>query len=221
MTMLRIAAAAAAALAVTAPAAAQEGRFQIKAFATAVLPDGKIDTVVTNRLGVGPTAQTRATDSVVPTIAAEYFVSPNFSIETICCVTPHDVRGTGGLAGARLVNNAIILPATVTAKLHFDLGGLKPYVGAGPSRFFIFGEGVGANARTLGVTRVNLTDSFGAALQAGFDLPINDRGLGLSVDAKRYFVGTTARFFNGNTVALETKHDLDPWVVSAGIAYRF
>ncbi|MCA3255336.1 MAG: outer membrane beta-barrel protein [Alphaproteobacteria bacterium] len=219
--MLRIAAAAAAVLAVTAPAAAQEGRFQIKAFATAVLPDGKIDTVVTNRLGVGPTAQTRATDSVVPTIAAEYFVSPNFSIETICCVTPHDVRGTGGLAGARLVNNAIILPATVTAKLHFDLGGLKPYVGAGPSRFFIFGEGVGANARTLGVTRVNLTDSFGAALQAGFDLPINDRGLGLSVDAKRYFVGTTARFFNGNTVALETKHDLDPWVVSAGIAYRF
>jgi outer membrane protein len=221
MTMLRYAAAAAAALAVAAPAAAQEGRFQIKAFATAVLPDGKIDTVVTNRLGLGATAQTRATDSVVPTIAAEYFLSPSLSIETICCVTPHDVRGQGSLAGARLVNNAIILPATVTVKYHVDLGGVKPYIGAGPSRFFIFGEDVGANARALGVTKVNLTDEFGVALQAGLDLPLNDRGLGFSVDAKRYFVGTTARFFNGATVALETKHDIDPWVVSAGVSYRF
>lgn len=198
------------------------GSIQIKAFATGVLPDGEINEVRTDTIGLAATAQTRATDSYVPTIAAEFFVSPNFSIETICCITPHDVRGTGALAGAELIDDAIILPATVTAKLHLPLdGGIKPYVGAGATRFFIFSEDVGATAASLGVTDVNLSGEFGFVLQGGVDVPLNDRGLGLSVDAKRYFVDTTATFRAGNTVALQTEHTLDPWVVSAGLAYRF
>ena len=209
---------------ITAPAAAQDegGSIQIKGFVTAVLPDGVISEVETDNIGLPGGAQTRATDSVVPTIAAEFFVSPNFSIETICCVTPHDVRGAGSLAGAELIDNAIILPATVTAKYHFDLGdGIKPYVGAGPTYFMIFGEDVGADAAALGATDVDLSDELGFVLQAGVDIPLNDRGLGLSLDAKRYFVGTTATFNAGNGVALRSEHDLDPWVLSAGLAYRF
>lgn len=209
------------ALASPALAGSSEGKIQVKAFATGVLPDGKITAVKTNTLGAPATTQSKASDAVVPTLAVEYFVSPNFSIETICCVTPHDVNGRGGLAGASLVDNAIILPATVTLKYHFDLGGVKPYLGAGPTHFFIFSEGVGADAANLGVTKVDLSNRFGVALQAGFDLPINDRGLGLSVDAKRYFVNTTASFYKGAAVALETDHKLDPWVVSGGISYRF
>jgi len=52
-------------------------------------------------------------------------------------------------------------------------------------------------------------------------VPLNDTGLGLSVDVKRYFIDTTARWFVGNTLAIETEHKLDPWVISAGLAYRF
>ena len=207
-----------------APASAQEteGKVQIKGFVTGVLPDGGIDTVNTDLIGLPAGSDTRATDTFMPTVAVEYFVSPNFSIETICCVTPHDVRGEGGLAGAELIDNAIILPATVTAKLHFELAdGFKPYLGAGPSYFFIFGEDVGADAALLGATDVDLSDELGFALQAGADFRLNDNGLGLSVDAKRYFIGTTATFEAGNAVALQTEHDLDPWVVSAGLSYRF
>lgn len=216
----------AAALAVTtssiAVAQESEGRFQVKVFGTAVLPDGKITDVRTDRIGLPAGARTKASDSIVPTIAAEYFLSPNLSVETICCVTPHDVDGAGSLGGARLVDNAIILPATLTIKYHLANGsGFKPYVGAGPTRFFIFSEGVGATARTLGATDVNLKDDFGIALQAGADVKLNDRGLGLSIDAKRYFVGTTAVFRAGNTTVLESRHKLDPWVLSAGLAYRF
>lgn len=216
-------AAAASALALAAPAQAgsSEGKIQIKAFATGVLPNGEITEVRTNLVGAPATSDSQASDSVVPTLAVEYFLAPNVSVETICCVTPHDVTGKGGLAGASLVNDAIILPATVTLKYHFDLGAVKPYIGAGPTRFFIFSEGVGADAALLGATRVDLSDSFGVALQAGFDMPLNDKGLGFSVDAKRYFVGTTASFFAGNTLALQTQHKLDPWVVSGGLSYRF
>jgi outer membrane protein len=221
----RIAAALAAAstfaLAAPAFASGSEGKIQIKALATGVLPSGEITEVRTNLVGAPATSDSEASNSVVPTLAVEYFVSPNFSIETICCITPHDVTGKGGLAGAALVDNAIILPATVTLKYHFDMGAVKPYIGAGPAHFFIFSEGVGADAAALGATRVDLSDRFGVALQAGFDVPLNDKGLGFSLDAKRYFIGTTARFYAGNTLALETEHKLDPWVVSGGLSYRF
>lgn len=199
-----------------------DGKLQLKVFATAVLPDGKITDVRTDNIGLPANAQTKASDSVVPTIAVEYFLSPNLSIETICCVTPHDVNGAGGLTGAKLINDAVILPATVTAKYHLvNESGIKPYVGAGVTRFFIFNEGLGATAVALGATDVNLKDDFGFALQAGADIKLNDEGLGLSLDAKRYFVDTTAVFRAGNVTALESRHKLDPWVLSAGLAYRF
>ncbi|GGJ64927.1 hypothetical protein CDQ92_02030 [Sphingopyxis bauzanensis] len=206
-----------------APAVAQEaGSIQVKGFATGVLPNGEIEEVETDLIDLPAGSQTRATDSYVPTIAIEYFIAPNFSLETICCVTPHDVRGAGALAGAELIDDAVILPATVTAKYHFDLGGgFKPYLGAGPTYFLIFGEDVGADAAAFGTTEVDLSDEFGFVLQAGLDVPLNDRGLKLSLDAKRYFVGTTATFTAGDTVALQSEHALDPWVVSAGLAYRF
>ena len=203
-------------------AGSTDGKVQVKLLATGVLPDGKISALENNTIGLPAGSQTSANDNLVPTLAVEYFASDNVSIETICCVTPHDVNGAGSLSGARLVNNAIILPATVTVKYHLANGSaIKPYVGAGPTRFFIFSEGVGATARTLGATAVNLKDDFGFALQAGTDIKLNDRGLGLSIDAKRYFVDTTAVFRAGTTTVLETRHKLDPWVLSAGLAYRF
>lgn len=214
---------AALAVAVAAPAKAQEaGDIQIKGFITGVLPDGAITEVVTDGIGLPAGSQTEASDSVIPTVAIEYFVSPSFSIETICCVTPHDVRGAGALADADLIDDAIILPASLTAKYHLGLGGgIKPYLGAGVTHFFIFGEGVGADAATLGATDVDLSDEFGFLLQGGVDIALNERGLGLSLDAKRYFVGTTATFRAGNAIALQSEHDLNPWVVSAGLSYRF
>lgn len=206
------------------PASAQEaGDIQLKLFATAVLPDGKITEVVNNGLGLPAGTQTAADDNYVPTIAAEYFVSPNFSLETICCVTQHDVDGRGALAGAGLVSNANIIPATLTAKYHFgEAGGIRPYVGAGPTYFIFIDEKPGATARTLGATSQRLNDHFGVALQAGVDIPVNDSGMSLSLDAKRYFLRTTARWFNAaGAEVLETRHRLDPWVLSAGIAFRF
>ncbi|WP_234033750.1 OmpW/AlkL family protein [Qipengyuania gaetbuli] len=214
---------AAVALPFATPAAAQEaGDIQIKGFVTGVLPDGAITAVETDLIGLPADSQTEASDSVVPTVAIEYFVSPNFSLETICCVTPHDVTGAGALEGAELIDDAIILPASLTAKYHFNLGGgIKPYLGAGATYFMIFSEDVGADAAALGATDVDLSDEFGFLLQGGVDIALNDRRLGLSLDAKRYFVGTTATFSAGQTVALQSEHDLDPWVLSAGLAYRF
>jgi outer membrane protein len=208
------------------PAMAQDddraGDIQVKLLATAVLPDGEITDINVNLPGLPASLQTKANDNVTPTIAIEYFVTNNISIETIAGMTQHDVDTTAGLpAGAELVSNAKLIPATVTAKYHFDLGGLKPYVGAGPAYFLWVSDDPGAATLPLGVTETNLSNELGLALQAGFDLPVNDKGLGISVDVKRYFIDTTARWFVGNTLAIETEHKLDPWVISAGLSYRF
>ena len=116
----------------------------------------------------------------------------------------------------------MIVPATVTLKYHLDVGPIKPYVGVGPSMFLIIDEKPGATARALGVTRVKMKNELGIALQGGVDIPVNDSGMGISLDAKKYFIGTEAKFYTATGAkALHTKHKLDPWLVSGGVYFRF
>ncbi|CDO38750.1 OmpW family protein [Novosphingobium sp. KN65.2] len=232
MRKLTMMAALAAATAFSAPAMAgsPDGHFQVKVLGTAVLPDGKIDSVksvdTTTTLGGAVAAlgnpQTRANDNVVPTLALEYFFNKTFSVETICCFTQHHVNGTGDLAGTELVDHVLILPATLTAKAHLDTGGpIKPYLGAGPALFLVFDEKPGATAAALGIDRVKMSNKLGVAAQAGVDIALGDQGFGLSLDAKKYWMRPTASFYEGDTLALKTRHKLDPWVLSAGVSYRF
>lgn len=231
-TTAAMASALAASLLAASPAQAGDsaGKFQVKLLGTAVLPDGKIVGVETPPtvvdLGVG--TQTKANDNYVPTIALEYFATPNISVETICCLTQHRVSGTAGsvagvpVTNTGLVDHVLILPATLTVKYHVNAGPIKPYVGVGPSVFFFIDEKPSAAARTaLEITRTKLDNSVGLAVQAGFDMPINDKGMGISVDAKKYFMDTKAHFYQAGGEVLRTKHSLDPWVLSAGLSYRF
>lgn len=200
-----------------------EGKLQVKVMATGVLPDGKITALENNTIGLPAGSQTYANDNVVPTLAVEYFASPNVSIETICCLTTHGVSGTGAIPGTQILDHVMILPATVTLKYHLNAGGgIKPYVGAGPSVFFFIDEKPGATTSALGGTRVKLDSQLGFAVQAGVDIPLGDSGFGISFDGKRYFMNTRLHVFNaGGTEVLTTKHKLDPWVVSGGVSYRF
>jgi outer membrane protein len=216
-----LAASAFAFLASPAVAEDREGTFQFKILGTAVLPDGAIDEVKVDLVGLPAGTQTKANDNIVPTIAIEYFVTEDISVETIAGVTQHDVDGTTGLPGAELVSDAKIVPATLTAKLHFDAGGVKPYLGAGPTYWLIFDEQPGAATIPLGVTDFNLDNEIGFALQAGIDVPLGDSGFAISLDAKRYFIDLTAQWFAGDTLAIETEHTIDPWVISAGVAIQF
>lgn len=222
--------AAATALSTPAMAGSVDGKLQVKVLGTAVLPDGGIDKIKSIDTGLAATLagmgvtdpDTRASDNVVPTLAVEYFFSKNVSIETICCFTQHHVNGAADLAGTNLVNHVLILPATLTAKYHLaGMGPIKPYVGAGPALFIVFDENPGATAQALGVDKVKMSNSLGLALQGGVDIALGSNGYGISLDAKKYFIKPTASFYAGGAKVLETRHDLDPWVISAGLSYRF
>lgn len=200
-----------------------DGKWQIKVLGSAVLPDGQISRIEKDLIGLPAGSQTKASDNVVPTLAAEYFFTPNISAETICCTSSHHVTGTGALAGAAIVDNAVLIPATLTVKYHLPLGGgIKPYIGAGPALYLWLGERPGAAAAALGAARVRLSNEVGAAAQAGVDIAIGQKGFGLSLDAKKYWVKTTARFSTAAGVeALTTRHKINAWILSGGVSYRF
>jgi len=203
-----------------------DGKFQFKLLATAVLPDGAVKEVKTDILGLVPGAvgNTKASDNVTPTIAIEYFVTPNISVETIAGVTAHHVSASAGaLNGTPLISKIYIVPATLTAKYHVQLPyGIKPYVGVGPTLFLVVADEPSAQLKAAlpAVTRTKLTSELGVAAQAGVDIALG-HGYGFALDAKKYWVGTNATVYAGSTRALVTRHKLDPWVLSAGVSYRF
>lgn len=214
------------ALSGTAHAGNADGKLQVKLLATGVLVDGKVTAVKNDTAGLvstGAVTNTSVNDNVVPTVAVEYFFTPNISVETICCVTAHHVTvSSGSLAGKVAVDDVKIIPATFTAKYHMPLGAIKPYVGVGPTLFIMVSDKPSATVKGAGVTRTHMSSELGVAVQGGVDVALGN-GYSLSLDAKKYWVRTDATFYAPvpGGVALKTRHKLDPWVVSGGIAYRF
>lgn len=153
-------------------------------------------------------------NSVVPEVDFTYFFTKNIAAELILATTPHTIKGKGTLAGTQ-IGRTWLLPPTLTLQYHFtDFGAFKPYVGAGVNYTMFY------NNKDKGTfTNLNLDNRFGYALQAGFDYMI-DQHWGINFDVKKVFLKTTATGFLGGT-PVRAKVDIDPWIVGAGVTYRF
>ena len=159
-------------------------------------------------------------DKVVPELDITYFFTRNIAAELILGTTKHSVTGAGTIDGIP-VGTAWLLPPTLTLQYHFvDLGAFKPYVGAGVNYTWFYSQSA-ANETVGGVTVTDshLHNSFGAALQVGFDYMI-DQHWGLNVDVKKLFLRPD---WNGtiNGAAFTGKVNLDPWLIGAGVVYKF
>ena len=186
--------------------------WMVRVRAIAVIPDesARIRNAVTNA-AIAP-ASVNISNTVVPEVDISYFFTKNIAAELILGVTPHNVKGAGSLAGAR-IGSAWLLPPTLMLQYHFtDLGAFKPYLGAGVNYTVFFNEKAKG-----GFTDFDLKDSFGFALQAGFDYMI-DRHWGFNFDVKKIFLEPKVKVNNG-LVAGKVK--IDPWLIAAGITYRF
>ncbi len=72
------------------------------------------------------------------------------------------------------------------------------------------------------MTRTTTTLLLILGLTAAFTTLFYDTGMGISLDAKKYFMDTTLHVKNAaGAEILTTKHSLDPWVVSGGVYLRF
>ena len=192
------------------PTLAQWSPWMIRGRALAVIPQEKASLIIGGAPIVG--GKVDISNSVVPELDISYFFTKNIAVELILGVTPHNVKGAGVLAGAR-IGSAWLLPPTLTLQYHFtDFGAFKPYVGVGVNYTVFFNEKAKG-----GFASFDLKDSFGLALQGGFDYMI-DQHWGINVDVKKIFLEPKVKVNNG---LISGKVKIDPWLIGAGVTYKF
>ena len=193
--------------------------WQIRLRVLGVLPDSSGSTV--NVAGASVPASLSIGNSLVPEADVTYYFTDNWSVEAIAAVTPHRISGTGALSGLS-VGRAWLLPPTVMAQYHFtSFGALQPYIGAGVNYTVFFDQKAsGTPLGGLAVTRIHIKNSFGAAVQAGFDYMLNAHW-GLNFDAKKLFLAPDYKASVNTAIPVSGTAHIDPWLVGAGVTYRF
>jgi len=191
-----------------APVVAEKSPWQIRVRALAVLPDdgGKVDQI--------PGSDLSYSDAYVPELDITYYFTDNFAAELILGVTPHDINGAGSISSLGKIGDVWLLPPTLTLQYHFtNFGAFKPYVGAGINYTIFFDQ------KADSADQLDVKDTFGWALQAGFDYMIDDHW-GFNVDVKKLFLSPDYSVTVAGT-QYTGKADLDPWIVGVGVTYRF
>lgn len=166
----------------------------------------------------------------VPEMDITYMFHRHWGVELIAGAANHNVGMKGAIgpvtSGMRLFDTWV-LPPTVTLQYHFlPDNNIRPYVGFGINYTTFFSEkSSSALERAVGgPVNVNVQDSWGWAAQAGMDIQIRDNWF-FNIDLKYIDISTTAKLdIKGGGLAgsrLKVDVDIDPWVVGAGIGYRF
>ena len=151
-------------------------------------------------------------NKMIPELDISYFFTPNFAAELILTYPQkHDVR-----AGGAKIGSLKHLPPTLLAQYHFtQLGAFKPYVGVGINytRFSSVKFDPAVDAALNPSVKKN---SFGPALQIGFDYALN-KNWSINFDVKKVYIKTDVRSFGTKVGTFK----VDPLLVGVGLGYRF
>lgn len=176
-------------------------RFQIRVRALGVVPDE--DT----RVNIG--GEAHVGNAITPELDLTYFITAHIGLEAVAGTAQHKLTYTGDVD----LGDTWILPPTLVLQYHFTPDNtFSPYVGAGVNYSIFYGEKSGRGFHDL-----NVDNGFGLALQAGTDIWINENW-GLNLDVKKIFLDVDASLNNG---AIKADVDLDPWLIGAGVSFRF
>jgi outer membrane protein len=169
--------------------------------------------------------------NTIPELDISYYFTKNIAAELILAAgTRHSVNvsaGTNPLVTPEL-GKVNLLPPTLTAQWHFNQDQMiDPYVGAGGA--FVLGLDRKLNGH---VTALNADlpiridrSAFGAVLQAGFDVNLQDKWL-VNFDVKKIWFNTDVKIDATPAQTLDGYQKIDnlrinPLVVSVGIGKKF
>ncbi len=164
-------------------------------------------------ININPSASSSALNLDVDTqttleLDFSYFLTNNLAMELILATKKHEVT-----AGGASVGTVKHLPPTLTLQYHFaPNAAFRPYVGAGINytRFYDVNLGGG----TLDVD----SSSWGGALQAGMDIPVN-KTFFLNVDVKKIWIDTDVKVKATGATAANLK--INPVILGVGVGMKF
>jgi outer membrane protein len=209
----------------------EQGDWIIRGGTATVAPDASSDAI---RIPTDPeTVLPRGVDVDDDTqlgLTGTYMFRDKWAVELLAS-TPfsHDIELSDAPVDA---GSAKHLPPTVTVNWYprGGMDGWQPYLGLGLNYTYFWGEDVdGQLEAALGEivgapgpidADLDLSDSWGLAVRAGFDYPINDRW---ALNASMYYIDIETQATISTDVAPNVKFDvdIDPFVYMFGVAYRF
>jgi len=175
----------------------------VRARAVHIDPADKSDPVG----GTGAADRIAVSSKTIPELDISYFFTPNVAAELVLTYPQkHDVYLDG-----KTIGTFKHLPPTLLAQYHFTPNEqFSPYVGLGVN-WTTFSKN-----KLLGGQGSLEHDSFGLAVQAGFDVKI-DRNWSFNVDVKK--VQLRSDVLIGGAKASRVK--VDPVLFGVGVGYRF
>ncbi|MER8421729.1 OmpW family protein [Mesorhizobium sp. M1329] len=153
-------------------------------------------------------------NTVTPELDISYFFTDNVAAELVLGTTYANIEGQGTIGGLGNIGKVWLLPPTLTLQYHFtNFGAFKPYVGAGVNYTIFYNQDVGS------ADALKVKNTFGTALQVGFDYMV-DQHWGVNFDVKKLFLQPDFEV-TVNGAKVTGKAELDPWLIGAGVTYRF
>jgi outer membrane protein len=151
-------------------------------------------------------------DKTFPELDIVYFASANVAAELILTYPQKQTIYSAGSA----IGSFKHLPPTLTGQYHFTgISGFRPYLGAGVNYTHL--SSVSFDPAVVTALQPTLKkNSFGLALQAGFDVPVGGGWL-VNADVKKVSLGTDVSSFGTKVGSFK----VDPLLVSLGVGKRF
>lgn len=142
-----------------------------------------------------------------------YMFTKNLGCELILGTCKNSLWGEGSLSGTK-IGTTWLLPPTLTAQWRFFPDMIfQPYVGAGVNFTLFYGVDC-----ALAGTSLDLSNSWGPAVQGGFDIFFSGSWL-LNFDFKYIWIDTDARL--SGAVPGKVHVDVDPFVLGFGIGKKW
>ncbi len=177
-----------------ATAAAQDTGWLVRSRVIVVAPDASSD----------PSGLDVGTDATIELDVTRH-LSPLLALELAVATLGHELRvGDNSLGSVRLLPPTLLLQVRPLRD-----GRFRPYLGAGANLAIFY-------AHSGGLETLDLGSSLGWALQGGVDVPLGRRGV-FNVDLK--YLGVQTEIESGGSTVYQL--EINPWVIGAGLGYRF
>lgn len=184
------------------------GSFLLRARVVGIIPHHSGNTITP----IGGSINTSS--SVTPEIDLSYFFTDHLAIEGETGISHQTLTAVDTRLGTVPIGKVSSVPVVLTGQYHFRPSArLNPYLGIGIAITHYFDEQP-AGGR---VQQLSVSSEVGAAFQAGLDYQVQGPWYA-NFDVKKLLLPAAA---SANDGQLRASGQINPWIIGAGIGYRF